>query len=175
MQRSRRMTVSIVIISALFVIGLGACCPADDRAPVQKDADAAVIDSLKWLSGSWVGDADGTHTEECWMEPAGGIMLGMNRGVSKSGNVFFEYLRIQKTPEGIAYIASPMGKTATAFHLLSQEKGKVVFENLKHDYPQRIIYQLEADGTLKARIEGLVKGKLETCEWILHKADNPGK
>jgi len=169
MRRLKSMMFLMSVISILFVICLFTNCPADDKTPVQND-DAAVFDSLKWLSGHWEGDAGDTHTEECWMEPLGGIMTGMNRSVKKSGGIFYEYLRIEKTHDGIVYIASPLGKSPAAFRLVSHEKGKVVFENLKHDYPQRIIYQLNADGTLKARIEGLVKGKPESCEWIWHKA-----
>jgi len=130
------------------------------------------LDGLKWLSGHWAGDESGGRTEEYWMEPRGGVMPGMNRTVKKSGGVFYEYLRIEKAPEGIVYIASPMGKDTTVFPMVSLDKQKVVFENLKHDYPQRIIYQLDEKGALKARIEGVVKGKTESCEWIWHRVDS---
>lgn len=130
------------------------------------------LDSLKWLSGHWAGNESGDRTEEYWMEPLGGVMPGMNRTVKKSGGVFYEYIRIEKTPEGIVYNASPMGKNLTAFPMVSLEKGKVIFENPRHDYPQRIIYQLDEKGALKARIEGVVNGKTESCEWIWNRVDS---
>lgn len=99
-------------------------------------------------------------------------MPGMNRKVKKSGDVFHEYLRIEKTPEGIVYNASPSGKNPTIFLMVLLEKGMVVFENLKHDYPQRIIYQLDGKGALKARIEGILNGKTESCEWIWNRIDS---
>jgi hypothetical protein len=37
--------------------------------------------------------------------------------------------------------------------------GEVVFENAGHDFPQRIIYRRNADGTMTARIEGSTNGR----------------
>jgi hypothetical protein len=35
----------------------------------------------------------------------------------------------------------------------------VVFENLSHDFPQRVIYRRNADSSITARIEGTVNGE----------------
>ena len=39
-----------------------------------------------------------------------------------------------------------------------------MFENLAHEFPQRIIYSRDGE-TLTARIEGMMDGKLEGMEW----------
>lgn len=46
-----------------------------------------------------------------------------------------------------------------AFKLVRNGPREAVFENPEHDFPQRIIYRLESDGALFARIEGVVSGK----------------
>jgi Protein of unknown function (DUF2442) len=48
---------------------------------------------------------------------------------------------------------------------------EVVFENLEHDFPQRVIYKLDGDGVLRASIEGLQKGQLKTIEFPMRKVD----
>ncbi|MGH9814264.1 MAG: DUF6265 family protein, partial [Candidatus Acidiferrales bacterium] len=48
----------------------------------------------------------------------------------------------------------------TDFKLIKLEGPSVVFENLAHDFPQRIIYKKNADGTLDARVEGERNGQL---------------
>jgi hypothetical protein len=53
--------------------------------------------------------------------------------------------------------------------LVKKTDSSVVFENLEHDYPQRIIYSLEPSGDLRARVEGIRGGKLEFDEWLWHK------
>ena len=47
---------------------------------------------------------------------------------------------------------------------MNLDRQTVIFENLEHDFPQRIIYRREGD-RLIARIEGEVNGTLEVTEW----------
>jgi hypothetical protein len=43
---------------------------------------------------------------------------------------------------------------------------RVVFENLAHDFPQRILYWLDETGALHARVEGPGEGGIVGEEWI---------
>jgi hypothetical protein len=92
--------------------------------------------------------------EEHWTEPAGGILLGLHRDVKEGRTVLFEFLRIEETPDAVTYWASPKGRPATPFKLVEHAEKRVVFENKDHDFPQRILYWIDADGSLAARIEG---------------------
>jgi hypothetical protein len=40
-----------------------------------------------------------------------------------------------------------------------------IFANDKHDFPQRIIYQIQIDGSMLAAIEGDVAGKAKRIEY----------
>jgi hypothetical protein len=126
------------------------------------------VAALEWMAGLWVGVENGMRMEELWMRPAGGVMLGLHRDLDSAGLVWFEYLRIEATESGIAYVASPQGRGTTVFPLRELVRGHAVFENLEHDFPQRIIYRLADDG-LHARIEGLEDGKVKAREWIWKK------
>ena len=44
------------------------------------------------------------------------------------------------------------------------DEDSVVFENLGHDFPQRIVYRRDVD-RLTARIEGEADGQLDATEW----------
>jgi hypothetical protein len=123
------------------------------------------LQSLAWMSGSWVQDSAGTRIEEHWTAPLGGIMLGMHRDAVPNRRTTFEFLRIVEDTSGVAYLASPGGGPVTRFPLASAGPRRVVFENLEHDFPQRVIYWLGDDGALHARVEGEVNGKLESEEW----------
>jgi hypothetical protein len=47
---------------------------------------------------------------------------------------------------------------------------RVVFENRSHDFlPQRILYWLDAQGALHARIEGPQGGKTVSEEWVFRR------
>ncbi len=44
-----------------------------------------------------------------------------------------------------------------------------MFENLQHDFPQRIAYSLEGGTTLNARIEGMRNGSLRVIAFPMHR------
>ena len=82
-------------------------------------------------------------------------MLGLSRTVSGGRTLSFEYLRIETRPDGIYYVAHPRAKSpGTDFKLVRSDGRQAVFENLSHDFPKRIIYRLNPDGSLTARVEG---------------------
>lgn len=119
----------------------------------------ATIGDLEWLAGAWVGTrSSGSSIEERWSPPLGGAMLAVSRTVNTSGKmVAFEYLRIVQRESGLVYIAQPGGKTATEFVLTELSESRAVFDNPRHDYPKRIVYELSAEGGLSATI-GFLKG-----------------
>jgi len=125
---------------------------------LQSPAGAAVpappsIEDLAWMAGNWVSEG-AIRTEESWTPPGGGTLIGMGRTIRGGKTIFFEYLRIESRADGIYYVAHPKARPGTDFRLTHLEAGKAVFENPAHDFPKRITYRLEADGTLVARVEG---------------------
>lgn len=124
----------------------------------------AVIADLGWMAGAWVGTrSSGSSIEERWSPPLGGAMLAVSRTVNTSGRmVAFEYLRIVEREGGLVYAAQPGGAPKTEFVLTefgATEAGgkRAVFDNPRHDYPKRIVYELSADGKLSATT-GYLKG-----------------
>jgi hypothetical protein len=129
------------------------------------ESKATTLEQLSWMVGSWAGTEGGVQMEEHWTSAKGGIMLGLHRDVFASGRAFFEYLRIESTPKGLVYWASPRGQAPTPFRLSESGETRVVFENPDHDWPQRLIYWREKDGSLGTRAEGEEGGKFRAAEW----------
>jgi Domain of unknown function (DUF6265) len=127
--------------------------------PLPKPAKATVND-LAWLAGAWVGsrgEGAATTFEERWSPPLGGSMLAVSRTVSRGKMVGFEFLRVVERDGGLVYVAQPGGRTPTEFTLTEWNKSRAVFENPRHDSPQRIVYELSEKGGLTASI-GYMKG-----------------
>lgn len=119
----------------------------------------ATINDLAWMAGAWVGKrSSGSSIEERWSPPLGGAMLAVSRTVNAGGKmVAFEYLRIVERESGLVYAAQPGGAPKTEFTLTEfgpTEGGgrRAVFDNPRHDYPKRIVYELSAGGGLSATI-----------------------
>ncbi|MDM4765727.1 DUF6265 family protein [Pelomonas sp. SE-A7] len=128
-------------------------------------SQAQSLDKLAWMAGSWTQSKDGETVQESWLGPRGQLMAAVNLTTSAKRGSSFEFLRIVETAAGIAYLASPGGKPVVEFKLKEMGERRVVFENLAHDFPQRVIYWQEADGALRARIEGQMQGRLRGMEW----------
>jgi hypothetical protein len=155
----------VFLAAGVLGAALAVASPAPEgvkEAPAPQRHDIA---RLGWMAGTWGGTQDGIRSEEHWMVPEGGLMLAMHRDLSQGKAVFFEFLRIEETPEGVAFLAQPRGRSAVRFPCIELSGSRVVFENLQHDYPQRIQYWMAGDGTLGARVEGMRDGKLQSEEW----------
>ncbi len=123
-----------------------------------------------WLAGCWAGDFGEPGTTEQWMAPAGGGMLGMSRTVKKGQIVEHEFLQIRANAEGrLAYIAKPHNQAEATFTLKDEGGTALVFEDLAHDFPQRVMYRPVGTDRLMARIEGEVKGKLRFVDFPMRR------
>ncbi len=136
------------------------------------DSEKPSVQALYWLAGCWSSANAEFGSGEQWMPPAGGTMLGTSRVVSNGKTVAYEFIQIRETGDGgLQFIAKPYGQAEAAFQLLALSEREVIFENPQHDFPQRIIYRLNADGILKARIEGTVDGEPKSVDFPMQKID----
>lgn len=117
------------------------------------------IADFAWLAGCWDGSSGSRESLEQWMKPSGQTMLGMSRTVANGKTVAYEFMQIREQDGEIFFIAKPSGQAEASFRLVKYADQEAVFENPQHDFPQRVIYKLEKDGTLAAAIEGASKGK----------------
>jgi uncharacterized protein DUF6265 len=117
-------------------------------------AQDSALDKARWLSGCWELRAQGRLTVEMWMPPAGGMMIGGSRTVVNGAVREFEHLRIKSDAGKLTYIALPSGQNETLFPAKEVTDSSLVFENLSHDFPQRIIYRKRGVDSIVARIEG---------------------
>ena len=151
------MTTRHAVIALAWVLAL----PAFGRTETSPSDPSR----LAWMEGYWTGTTDGVAMEEVWTAPKGGALLGMHRDVKDGKMVSFEFFRIDTTPNGATYFASPRSKVPTPFRAVEMGDKRVVFENKEHDFPQRILYWLDGAGALHARIEGPQGGKTVGEEW----------
>jgi hypothetical protein len=129
-------------------------------------ADDAALARLAWLGGCWASLSAEPGSLEHWMPPAGGTMLGMSRTVRQGRTVEHEFMQVRVAAGGtLVFVAHPSGQPGATFPLLQQSNTEVVFQNLQHDFPQRIAYRMDGETRLTARIEGMRNGTLRVIEF----------
>ena len=106
------------------------------------------------LSGCWESVDGNRRVTEIWFSPSANRMIGISETRDGETSVAWEFLRIERDGDSLVFRALPSGQMPAEFPLLSSSGGELVFENLQHDFPQRVVYPIPAGTELRARIEG---------------------
>jgi hypothetical protein len=144
---------TLALAAPIFACGGAVAAPGD-------------LEKLGWLAGCWESQAAEPGSGEQWTAIAGATMMGMSRTVRQGQTVTFEFMQLRYLPDGtLAFIAQPSGRSATVFPLLRLSDTEATFEDLKHDFPQRVVYARDGQTRLRARIEGLRNGASRVIEF----------
>ena len=129
-------------------------------------AGAAEFRDFSFMSGCWKTAPDvSPEYRECYTAPKAGMMQGSSQTIEDGKTASFEFSLIIEESGKTVYRPFPDGKQAAVdFTLTKLSATEAVFENLAHDFPQRVIYRKEA-GKLTARIEDAPAKKF--MQWVM--------
>jgi hypothetical protein len=113
----------------------------------------SLVHDFTWLAGHWCLNRGAEIVEEQWLEPSGGLVLGMGRTVKNGRATAFEFMRIDQREGVPRFVAQPDGAPPTVFELTASGAGRARFENPAHDFPKRVEYRRAGAG-LHAEIAG---------------------
>ena len=106
---------------------------------------SAKVEQVAWLTGCWEYKTEKRTVEEHWMAPRGHTMLGAGRTVQGEKLLEFEMVLIREQDGQLAYESRPSAQPMAVFLSRTIAEREVVFENLQHDFPQRIGYTRDGD------------------------------
>ncbi len=136
-----------ILLSSIFL--LSACSTTEETE----------INSLKWMLGKWQSSTEEGILYEEWKKVNDSTYSGHAYAITPEGDTTFsETAEITKVNGAITYSVTVNEESSTDFALVDNQD-IAVFENVDHDFPQRIIYQKLAKDSLFARIEGTVDGE----------------
>jgi hypothetical protein len=155
---------SLTPVSVLLAI---ACVACSSRPALSQ---ASPVGELLWLAGCWERNVDAVVIEEQWLRPRGGTLLGVSRTIRDELLVGFEFMRIHSRGDTLVFSAQPSGEESTDFKTLTVGNREVAFENLDHDFPQRIRYRAVGRDSLYASIEGMRDGAMRRVDFSYARA-----
>jgi len=119
------------------------------------------LDTLQWLTGSWRSESPyGTYTEH-WQKSGDTGYLGESFMIRGGDTLFTEKIEIRYINDTITYIPAVSNQNQSLpvlFKSLRLSGDTIVFQNLHHDFPQRISYTRVQPDSLHAWIDGTDKG-----------------
>jgi hypothetical protein len=141
-----------IVAAVVALAGPARAAPIDD------------VQALAWLAGSWIQRSENLTVRETWLAPLDGAMSGASQ-INRTGRKpSTEFMTITAEPAGATFTARVGSQPPTLFVLKSRGDDEATFENLTHDFPQRVIYR-RCGPDLCARIEGTVNGKPQSQDW----------
>ncbi len=136
------------------------------------------VEQFLWLEGNW--KQDGKEEYEKWQlvndSTIGGISYHYaqeEHDKDETDLYFDESIRLIARGTNYFYIPKPQGENngkEVEFKITSFTQKSFIAENLVHDFPQRIVYELKKAEHLHAYIEGTTKGKKKRIDFNFTKA-----
>ncbi len=156
MTASFQMLRNVILMLLAVACGLPSFALAQSQAPNLKD--------FEWLLGTWKRESAKSVTLESWRKLSERTFEGegVRRSKATGDSVLVESLLLAEMRGEIFYLAKVAeNRLPVAFRLTSLGGGRAVFENPEHDFPQRITYIRNADGSLLVITAGKVGGQGE--------------
>jgi hypothetical protein len=113
------------------------------------------LSSLSWMIDNWINEDSNGVTKEQWTKIDENKYEGKSFTIKDGDTVFSEELMLEKKGNDVYYTAVVKHNPApVSFKMIEYSDKHAVFENQEHDFPQKISYKLQYDGSLLAWIEG---------------------
>jgi hypothetical protein len=130
-----------------------------------KNSDSNKNDKIKasqWLLGKWQSKSTDGYLQETWKKVNDSTFKATSYYIKEEDTLHFETITLQQKGEELTYSAAVKGQNddkPVAFKLTTATEKQLVFENPKHDYPQKISYTQTTPNNLVAKISGIQQAK----------------
>ena len=127
------------------------------------------------MQGCWAMESGERLVEEQWLAPRASSMLGVGRTTRGTTLIEYEMVLIRERGDRLSYEAHPSDQEPAVFMSTTIRDRSIVFENLKHDFPQRIGYERNGSDRLTAWIEGPQNGQTRRIEFAYQRVPCAGE
>ncbi len=164
---SKKNTLLFGLFGLLFI----SCNKYDANGNLMKDYNE--LQKANWLIGNWEKkDSIGT-LKELWQIKDDSTFIGQSYYIiNDKDTVHNEQIELMQDKEHLIYTATVKGENNNEpipYQMMKDEDSLLVFENPKHDFPQKIQYQLKKNKSLVATISGKQNGKIFSESYPLTK------
>ena len=153
-----KLSLSLLTILLLSFVS---CNKYDANGNIIKDYEE--LEKANWMLGEWEKtDSLGT-LREIWERLDDSTFVGLSYYIqNKKDTLHNEQVELMQNGEHLIYSATIKGENNNSpipFQMTKDEDSLLVFENPKHEYPQKIQYKLMKNGSLITTISGKQNGK----------------
>jgi len=160
---------SLLIVFSILI--LQSCNKYDANGKLIKEYEE--LNKANWLLGEWQKEDSLGLLVEIWKSQNDSTFTGQSYYIlNKKDTVHSETIELKQNGDNLIYSPTVKGQNnngPVSFLMIEEKDSVMVFENPKHDYPQKIRYQLNSDKSLIATISGIQKGKESSESYLMQK------
>lgn len=163
------MKKTLLAISMICALIFTACKKEEDEKKPQE------IDKVQWLTGVWENKSKEGLLTENWSRENDTVFNAACYFVHGKDTLHNEKIRLIQSDNAIIYSPTVKGENGNKpvhFKMTSINADELVFENPKHDYPQKIVYTKITADSLITKISGMIKGKPYSETYPMRRAEN---
>ena len=127
---------------------------------------------IKLFPGKWKMDVENVEVYEEWQLVNENELIGISYSLEDGVKNINESLYLKKFADQWAYVAVPKNQNIALFVLIEHSPKKFLFENMEHDFPQKISYEFHKDDRMTAAIQGDVDGETKRKEFSFTIVEN---
>jgi len=142
-------------------------------ASCQKSKEVSKIVVADWLIGKWENNSAIGNLSETWTKVNDSIYEGESFFIKGKDTLHFEKIQMKQKGEDLFYIATIKGQNkdkAVTFKHNDTIKKQLIFENPKHDFPQKISYSQITKDSIIIQISGIQQGKASSERYSMTKS-----
>lgn len=150
-------------------------CSGSDKSgeTEEKTPKYSQLEKARLLIGTWENNFPEGCSTEMWEMQNDSTYTGKSWVVIGGDTVSYESLTLQQSGEELYYIPTVKDQNnnqGVKFKLTSTTDKLLVFENPKHDFPQKISYTFVTKDSVLAEISGTMDGKPSSQQFPMARA-----
>lgn len=154
----KKLNFIVVVVALLF---LQSCKKYDANGNEIKEYEE--LNKANFLLGEWEKKDSIGVLKENWIAIDDSTFTGTSFFIiNEKDTIHRESMELMQDGEYLIYRTTIKGENkdeAIPFQKMDEKDSLLVFTNPKHEYPNKISYQLNKDKTVKTTISGIIKGK----------------
>ncbi|GAB3425754.1 DUF6265 family protein [Niabella aquatica] len=147
----------------LIVVSLVCCNTANEKKSSAKNSavpDYTKLEQAGWLLGSWQNLSEHGAATENWEKENDSTFKAESFVIAEDDTVFYENVTLQLRKDTLDYVVRTKNQNEmpVSFRLVYSNEKTLVFENLQHDFPTKIVYNKVGADSLYAEVSGIING-----------------
>jgi len=166
----KNKNIIIVILAALtFTIS----CKKEETKPEIEIKQYPKLENAKWFLGNWENVTKESVSREIWTQKNDSTLVGESFTTVEKDTVFYEKMDLVQRNDSLICIISVRDQNKekpVSFYMTKSTDSQIVFENPKHDFPNKIEYNKVGNDSILAKIYGVENGKEMVIDFPMNRS-----